>query len=269
MRQMAQKSGNREAHDEAINQLYEGPLERFTAERNALAKRLRAEGDKTAAQRVAKLRKPTVAAWVVNQIAHQHRKDMDRFLAAVDDLQRAQDAALGGKGGEQLRKAMRAERDAIDTLIEVGRSVSDSASESTLDRVRETLGAAAADTEAREAVRAGRLDRELQPGRVTGPTKNAAGAQRRPRPGPAREEKSDERSRREEEIASLRQELADLRKGLEEAEEVEAQRRDDKDQAEERLGQARAGLREAREATRKIHAQVRSAQQRLDRKRRR
>ena len=50
------------------NKLYGLPLERFTEERNALAKRLREEGQRDEAATVSKLRKPSVAAWAVNQI---------------------------------------------------------------------------------------------------------------------------------------------------------------------------------------------------------
>jgi hypothetical protein len=42
-------------------ELYGLPLERFTEERNALAKQLRRDGRRTEAAEVSKLRKPSVA----------------------------------------------------------------------------------------------------------------------------------------------------------------------------------------------------------------
>ena len=46
-----------------IDELYGLPLEDFVAQRDALAKRLRADGDRDAAAAVKKLPKPTRAAW--------------------------------------------------------------------------------------------------------------------------------------------------------------------------------------------------------------
>ena len=52
-----------------IDDLYALPLERFTPERDALAKELAADGDRAGAARVKALRKPVVAAWAVNALA--------------------------------------------------------------------------------------------------------------------------------------------------------------------------------------------------------
>ena len=56
--------------------LYGLPLDRFVAERGALAKALRADGRRDEASRVAALRKPSVAAWAVNQLARTQRPAM-------------------------------------------------------------------------------------------------------------------------------------------------------------------------------------------------
>ena len=52
-----------------IDRLFELSPERFVAERDATAKRLRSGGDVEAAARVTKLRRPTVAAWALDQLA--------------------------------------------------------------------------------------------------------------------------------------------------------------------------------------------------------
>ncbi|HEX6580351.1 MAG TPA: hypothetical protein VF195_05715, partial [Actinomycetota bacterium] len=54
-----------------IDELYGLPLERFTAERDALAKELASAGDRDGAARVKALRKPVVAAWAVNLLARE------------------------------------------------------------------------------------------------------------------------------------------------------------------------------------------------------
>ena len=54
-----------------IDALYALPLERFTPERDALAKDLAADGDRAGAARVKALRKPVVAAWAVNALARE------------------------------------------------------------------------------------------------------------------------------------------------------------------------------------------------------
>jgi hypothetical protein len=47
--------------------LYGLPLDRFTEERNSLAKQLRQDGARDQAAAVAKFRKPSAAAWAVNR----------------------------------------------------------------------------------------------------------------------------------------------------------------------------------------------------------
>jgi hypothetical protein len=53
----------------ALAGLYHGPLEQFTPQRNALVKELRAGDERGAAAWVKALRRPTRAAWLVNQLS--------------------------------------------------------------------------------------------------------------------------------------------------------------------------------------------------------
>src|SRR5688500_1165037 len=99
--------------------LYGLPLDRFVAERGALAKALRADGRRDEAARVAALRKPSVAAWAVNQLARTQRRAMRELLAAGDELRDAQEALLAGKGDARaLRAAGERERAAVDQLVD-------------------------------------------------------------------------------------------------------------------------------------------------------
>jgi hypothetical protein len=147
--------------------LYGLPLERFTAERTALAKRLRQEGERDQASEVSKLRKPSVAAWAVNQLVRTQKRGVDELFQAGDALARAQASVLAHRGDRSsLRDAMDAERSALDALVDRARGLlSDGGVElsaARLEQVRETLHAAALDEEARAQVRAGRLERELR-----------------------------------------------------------------------------------------------------------
>jgi hypothetical protein len=88
------------------DELYGLPLEEFVAERGALAKRLRADGDREGATRVAALRKPSVAAWTVNQLVRSRRADVAAFTEAAEALRAAQAALLEGRGSAAgLREA--------------------------------------------------------------------------------------------------------------------------------------------------------------------
>lgn len=147
--------------------LYGLPLDRFTSERNALAKRLRQDGRREEASRVAKLRKPSVAAWAVNQLVRTQRQDIEQLFAAGDAALRAQEALIKGRGkAEALREAAEAERDAVERLTGTARgllsSQGDELSPAKLEQVSETLHAAALDFEARELVEDGCLERELR-----------------------------------------------------------------------------------------------------------
>jgi hypothetical protein len=143
------------------DELYGLPLEEFVAERGALAKRLRADGDREGATRVAALRKPSVAAWTVNQLVRSRRADVAAFTEAAEALRAAQAALLEGRGSAAgLREAREAERAAVGRLLESARGLFPGGREpggATLERVAATLHAAAADETVRDAVLTGRL----------------------------------------------------------------------------------------------------------------
>ncbi len=68
--------------DEAAEALYGAPLSAFTAERKRLADALKAAGSKASATGFAKLPRPSMSAWVVNQLWRVARGEMDALLAA-------------------------------------------------------------------------------------------------------------------------------------------------------------------------------------------
>src|SRR5579884_3410269 len=147
--------------------LYGLPLEQFTSQRNALAKQLRRDGRREDAAEVAKLRKPSVAAWAVNQLVRTQRSQLASLFRAGDQLQKAQASLLTKRGNPgALREAVDAERAVVEALTKKARGLLNSdgheLTPARLEQVSETLHAAALDRDARAQVQDGCLDRELR-----------------------------------------------------------------------------------------------------------
>jgi hypothetical protein len=141
--------------DEATTDLYRLPRDEFTAARDELAKRLRRADKRAQADEVKALRKPTAAAWLVNQLSHRATGDLKKLLVAGERMRKARTAA-------ELRRAAAAEREAIAKLLQRAERIAGDQSAATRERVRETLHAAAGDVGIGEVVAAGRLDKERQ-----------------------------------------------------------------------------------------------------------
>jgi hypothetical protein len=157
-----------EAPDEDVDRLYGLALEEFIPARDALAKELRDAGRRGEATAIKALKKPTVAAWAANQAVRSQPRAARELWDAGDALAAAQEAVLSGKGsGGDLRSAAERERLALDPLVDAARGLLTSSggdlSETTIDRVRATLQAAAIDSDVREEVAAGRAVREREP----------------------------------------------------------------------------------------------------------
>lgn len=199
-----------------LDGLYALPLAEFTEARNALAK---SSGDKS----IAKLKKPSAAAWALNQAARKSKGDVGRFLhsaatvrskptrdaldelrAAEADVRRAALSALGDRGDAQLG--------AVNSLI----------------------AAAAADESVAETLRAGRLtgDEESESTGFTGPV--APGTSRnKPAPPPPKDEVRDARERRAREAARAKAEeaAAEAKEAGREADRLEREAADAEDKA--------------------------------------
>jgi hypothetical protein len=239
--------------------LYGLPLERFTEERNALAKRLRQAGRRDEAADVSKLRKPSVAAWAVNQLVRTQGRELGSLLEAGDALQRAQEDVLGRRADAgALRGAADAEREALDRLTAKARGLLSSEghelAQTKLEQVSETLHAAAIDDQARAEVRDGCLVRELRHvglGALGAGAGASAAPKQRAAPRKPAEDKQAAKLK-----AAARQAEAAARRALERAEravEVAAERQGRAVQALEEAEQALAAARERAEAARSEH----------------
>jgi hypothetical protein len=169
---------------EDVDDLYARPLEEFTAARNELSKRLRADGERAAAAWVKGLAKPTAAAGAVNELARQEPQAIADLREAAAELSSLQEGLMKGTADrDRLRAAQQREREIIDNLERRATHLSPAATE----RVRETLHAAGVDERVGALVAAGRLTRE-EVAVGLGPMV-AGGRETEPKPGPAKRSK--------------------------------------------------------------------------------
>jgi hypothetical protein len=264
-------------------ELYGVARDRFVAERNALARALRADGRREDAQRVAKLGKPTLAVWTVNQLARRDAGAIDELFAAGDQLADAQRELLAGAGDrETLRAAGQRERAAVDALVTAARAVigaaGDPASPAALGRIADTLHAAALEPEVQPLVRNGRLDRELrhvglgdaQPGNRSGTGRDAGRRSGGSRAGDTEQRDRHRQAERERERArleALRDAETEARHASERAADDVRRAERDRDRAAAALDDADRALATARDHAREAAEHHRSLQRslRLDR----
>jgi hypothetical protein len=244
------------------DRLFELPPSEFTAARDDLAKRLRAEGRREQADEVRRMRRPSAAAFAVNRLAQARGDRLRDLLDAQDRLREAQSGAIDRGDREALRDAAAEERalvselagDAVGLVAEAG----ERAPAALRERVATTLHAAATDEALREEVERGRVVREREAVGFGGPAPPASGrrpaGRRRPAAKPqlgkleraaAAAEADESAAQRAVEAARTRRDAA--RRGLEQAErdlrEAEAERK----AAAAAARKARAALERARE----------------------
>jgi hypothetical protein len=123
-------------YDEAVAALYQAPHESFVAERQRLAAELKASGDKAAAAELAKLARPAISAWAVNQLWWHARPVFEDLFQSAAEL-RAGKLAARGAHRQALAKLSASAR---KLLSEAGHA----ASEGTVRRVEMTLSGLAA-----------------------------------------------------------------------------------------------------------------------------
>jgi len=251
-----------------VDELFLLPLREFTAARDRLAAQLVAAKQRDRAREVKELQRPTVAAWVVNQLAHRHRAAVRRLLDAGAVLRRAQ-YALGRRGSaDDFRAATKRRQETLRELRALAAQLlREAGSAAHLDAVLATLEAASVDPAAAKAVTTGRLSRELPrpagfgdaaqlallPSGTTAPTRPAA----EPKPAGAKRQHARKRAmeagRLEREAAQAEQAAkraaqrgAILERGRRELEQQVQELREELQAAERRLHDAEGELARAR-----------------------
>ncbi|MEV0397740.1 hypothetical protein [Polymorphospora rubra] len=149
--------------DDIEQRLYTVPPDRFVAVRDEAVAAARAAGDRDAARRIARLRKPTVAAWLVNLLAINRPELLADLVELAAALRTAQRELRGG----QLRELSNQRRGAVNALVAAARDLARAAEPAVaagklpLPEVEATLNAALSDEEVAELVRSGRLIRAV------------------------------------------------------------------------------------------------------------
>jgi len=146
---------------DAADEIYGLSPAEFTAARDELSRQARAAGQRDDAAAIRKLAKPTVSAWLINQLARNAPDQIARLSEVGDALAEAQRTL----DGDRLRELSAERRQVVNDLLpearRLARQAGQPASPAVLDEVRATLEAALADAGARDAVRSGRLTRAL------------------------------------------------------------------------------------------------------------
>ena len=207
-----------------LDRLYGLPREEFTSARNALVRDLRKAGRKDEAEEVRALKKPSVSAWAVNQLARRHPQEVAALVKAGDALRRAQRDVLAGKKGADVREASRSQHELAGELVDAAREILEQAgapaTQTTAQRISATLRAASSDPAAAKLLRKGRLSEDVESVGF-GPLLHVA-PQRKGRSRPtrdrARERAVAQKKRKREAVAEARKEAAAARKAADNAE---------------------------------------------------
>jgi len=240
--------------DDELDRLYALDPGEFVAGRDRLVKELRGADRREEAAEVGELRKPSVSAWAINQLARQDRRDVDLLLDAGHRLREAQQRLLAGEAPEGLDEARRIQRDALQSLAKAARGILAGAgreSDVTLARIATTLQAAAIEEEGRELLARGRLTGDLEaPGfDLLAPMAGAGPPRKRtakPKAKPTAT-KGRDREREKQQLEEARSGLRDARASLRDAEKELRAAEQTASKARRELGAAEAQV-EKREA---------------------
>jgi hypothetical protein len=169
--------------DAVAERLYGLHPDAFVPARDDAVAEARQAGDRDLARAIARLRRPTRAAWLANLLARERPEQLDGLLALAGDLASAQRTLDGG-----ALRALSAQRNRLVTAMarEGGRlagQAGDNATESVVRDLAGILDAALADPAVADEVRSGRLTRTVSysgfgPGPGSGRTAAGAGSAR-------------------------------------------------------------------------------------------
>lgn len=143
--------------DEAVAELYGAPLEEFVAVRTRLAK----GADRPVAAEIRALRKPTVTAWLLNQLAREEPGVVAEVAELGERMRSAQAAADMGALREARPDRDRLIGEVVAAVRELAAQHGRTLSAAGEDEVGATVVAALADVESQAALGSGMLVRAL------------------------------------------------------------------------------------------------------------
>jgi hypothetical protein len=175
--------------EQLLHQLLATPPDEFVAARNAIVKRLKADGDREQAAETAAVRRPAWVDWALNVTAFEHAADVARFADAAEAIRDAQRGAVTGRSGVDLRTAMTGLRDRTGELARRANAVlTRHGRPAALPDITERLAEVAVSDASTEQLRAGLLlaDTGDEAGFAFGGTTGAPDPSERHKPKPAK-----------------------------------------------------------------------------------
>ncbi|MDS1114992.1 hypothetical protein RD149_14575 [Gordonia westfalica] len=143
--------------DEIVDELYGLTPDLFVKRRNELAKEVRGEGESALEKDISHLRRPTQAAWAINQWVRANPDDSDQVTALAADLSAAQRRSAAAMMRELSRRRQDLINASTDGVVRTASSLGVRLSDSAVREVATTLRAAIADADTLDALRRGRL----------------------------------------------------------------------------------------------------------------
>ncbi|WP_051343258.1 hypothetical protein [Pseudonocardia spinosispora] len=227
--------------DAIVDELYALPREEFTPARAEWAKRAKATGDKQLASAITALRRPTVAAWLTNQLVRDRTTEVDALADLGSRLRTAHEQLDGAALRELSTRRRELLTEWLNALHGVGAAHDSPVSDATGRELEAMFTAALAEPAAWHALAGGHLssakDVETARDESNWPT-SAPGARPRPalvpsKPAERRPEPADAPADEKENAAltRARAELTRTEDALAEAERLHADARDAYDEA--------------------------------------
>jgi hypothetical protein len=242
--------------ESVVDELYSLPREQFVAVRNERAKQARSHGDRALAADIAALRKPSTAAWLVNEVTRVRPDSVRRLVRLADEMRVAHER----RNGDTLRRLSEQRRAGIRDMLACIESLAGEhgtlASAQVLDEIQNAVSAALADAEASAQLLSGHLSAlpHPAPGGEEWLTAGAAAtppAAEKPRDRsgarPAQRGRDDQRKAVSEELAAARTELDHAEDGVRKAAEAVRQSRKELERAQQDHQQARQRRKRARQ----------------------
>lgn len=264
--------------DDIARELYAVNPDEFTAARDERAAQAKSVGDTELARQLRKLRRPTTSAWLVNRLCREREDELNELFELADQFREQ------GLSGQRMRELSEQRRRLVRRLLgEAERLAQDAGvgvSAEVIRQVEATLGAAVADPQAADLVRAGRLDKPLSyvgfgPSVSFGGAGQLRAVQSQPAK-PARREKPDPSELTKRKLAEARaavedaeRDVAERTTALETAEQDRDMVRHERDEVRAELEHIRTRLRDLETRFAAKDRGVRAEEKRLERAERR
>lgn len=149
-----------------MDALFKLPLAEFISARNRLAAQLKQSGRANEANLIKALAKPSISAWVVNQLFWNQRETFDELLAAGERVRHTQRSRVAGKVAD-MRASLDARRGALSRLSDLASSLLRKAGHNptsdTMRRITSTLEAISSHAALPDGATPGRLTQDVDP----------------------------------------------------------------------------------------------------------